>query len=248
MEGVTPHTMDDGLKLIRDCITKHLNPIMQRAILITKMPPTDYDDWRTWGLALKEQSQRCGWGPRYTWKVATLDALLYQCPDPMWKKKILAGKWDFQTALDYGIREVTAKKMGADLSKKGSTQEKAADLSKKGSTQEKADDIAVNKVGEGRGPFCKKCVGNHATDNCPGKGKPCGACGQKGHYPKSFTCPNHANHNPSQRGNGRNNGCNERGNGRGGQSRRSSGNQGTGTISETKTKGGIPEGGRPLGP
>ena len=133
----------------------------------------------------------------------------------MWKKKILAGKWDFQTALDYGIREVTAKKMGADLSKKNGT-------------QEKPDDIPVNKVGEGRGQFCRKCVGNHAIDKSPAKNLPCGACGQKGHYPKSYTCPNNANHNPAQRGNGRgngrNNGRNGRGNGRGGQ------------PSDTKTK------------
>ena len=81
---ITPTAFQAGLQMIRDTISKHLNPIMQRAILMTEMPPSDYDDWRTWGLALKEQSQRCEWGPKYTWEVAALDALLYQCPDEHW--------------------------------------------------------------------------------------------------------------------------------------------------------------------
>ena len=77
-----------------------------------------------------------------------------------------------------------------------------ADLSKKGSTTDRTDDIAVNKVGEGRGPFCKKCVNNHAANKCHANDIPCGSCGQKGHYQKSYTCPNNANHYLSQRGGG----------------------------------------------
>ena len=184
-EGVTPHTMDEGLVKIRDTITKHSNPIMQRSILMTKTPPSDYDDWRTWGLALKEQAQRCGYGPSYTWEVAALDALLFQCPDPMWKKKILAGKMNFQAALDYGIREITAKKISTDIGKKGNTSER---------TEE-----SVNKVETNKGPLCKKCVTRHPADKCPAKGIKCSACGQNGHYSHAYMCPNNPNHHLSQR-------------------------------------------------
>ena len=62
--------------MIKDTIAKYMNPIMQRAILMTEMPASNYNDWRTWGLALKEQSQQCAWGKDYTWEVAALDALL----------------------------------------------------------------------------------------------------------------------------------------------------------------------------
>ena len=90
---------DAGMQMIKDAITKHSNPVMQRCILMTEMPSTNYDSWSTCGIALKEQTKRCMYGAKYTWEEAALDALLYQCPDPHWRKKILAGKWDFQTAL-----------------------------------------------------------------------------------------------------------------------------------------------------
>ena len=76
---------------------------MQRCILMTEMPASNYDSWSTWGLALKEQAKRCMYGTKYTWEETALDTPLYQCPDAHWRKKILAGKWDFQSALDYGI-------------------------------------------------------------------------------------------------------------------------------------------------
>ena len=80
------------------------------------MPASNYDDWRTWGLRLKEQSKRCLWGKDYTWEVAALDALLHQCPDDHWKTKILGNpQWKFQEALDYGIRMAAAKKQGQEL-------------------------------------------------------------------------------------------------------------------------------------
>ena len=87
--GSTPTVWEVGLQMIRDTITKYGNDITQRHTLMTKMPSTDYDSWRVWGLRLKEQSKRCKWGAAYTWEVAALDALLYQCPDPHWKTKIL---------------------------------------------------------------------------------------------------------------------------------------------------------------
>ena len=181
---VLPSEFQAGLKLIRDTISKHSNPIIQRAILMTEMPPSNYDDWRTWGLALKEQSQRCKWGPNYTWEVAALDALLYQCPDDHWRKKILAGKWDFQTALDYGIRKLAAKRTGQALGSNGS--------------QIKKEEEPVNKVGQQAAKstqsFCKLCVGKHAEDDCPAKNLACPACTKKGHFAKSWEYPNNVKH------------------------------------------------------
>ena len=83
---------DVGLNLIRAVINKYGNPIGQRHLLMTGMPASAFNDWRTWGQRLKEQSKRCQWGAEYTWEVAALDALLYQCPDSQWRTKILAGK------------------------------------------------------------------------------------------------------------------------------------------------------------
>ena len=92
------------------------NDITQRNTLMTGMPASNFDSWRIWGLQLKEQSQRCKWGAEYTWEVAALDALLYQCPDPHWKSKILGNpQWKFQEALDYGIRTLTSKQQGQKL-------------------------------------------------------------------------------------------------------------------------------------
>ena len=201
---------------------------MQRAILMMEMPPSDYDDWRTWGLALKEQSQRCEWGPKYSWEVAALDALLYQCPDDHWRKKILAGKWDFQTALDYGIHELVAKKTGQALRGNGNNS--------------KRDKESINRVGQAAKDvrtFCKLCVRRHGQDSCPAKDL---ACGKKGHYAKSWECPNNAKHSgqtadqtTAQRGTGK---SQQRGNGRGRGSRagRPGDNQATGNNSSTSSK------------
>ena len=78
----TPTVWEVGLQMIRDTIIKYGNDITQRHTLMRKMPSTDYDSWRVWGLRLKEQSKRCKRGAAYTWEVAALDALLYQCTDP----------------------------------------------------------------------------------------------------------------------------------------------------------------------
>ena len=175
--AVVPTKWDNGIKMIENTIQKYMNPIMQRAILMTEMPAANYDDWRTWGLALKEQSQRFAWGKDYTWEVAALDALLYQCPDQHWKKKILAGKWDFQTALDYGIRELFAKLQ-------------AEELGNNNRAKGRATEEPVNSVGEAsKGPLCKMCIGNHPRYKCPAKSKPCDT---KGHVAKSFQCPNNS--------------------------------------------------------
>ena len=223
-----PTKWDVGLKMIRDTISKYSNDIQQRAILMTEMPPSNYEDWRTWGLALKEQSQRCLWGKHYTWETAALEALLYQCPDEHWKTKILAGKWDFQTALDYGIRTITAKKTAKDL-----TLNKDANGTKR-------EEESLGRVDQSTLPFCKFCVDRHAVDNCPATSKACIACNQKGHVPKSWICPrnakNNGGRNGNQCGNGRGNG-NQRGNGRGrgGRPNQGGNNQSGGASTQTNT-------------
>ena len=85
-----PTKWDVGLQMIRNTISKFSNDIVQRCTLMTIMPAANYDDWKTWGLCLKEQSKRCMWGTDYTWEIAALDALLYQCLDDHWKAKILS--------------------------------------------------------------------------------------------------------------------------------------------------------------
>ena len=77
----TPTVWETGLQTIRNTIIKYGNEITQRHTLMTGMPPSNYDSWRIWGLRLKEQARRCRWGEEYTWEIAALDALLYQCPD-----------------------------------------------------------------------------------------------------------------------------------------------------------------------
>ena len=72
----TPTVWETGLQMIRNTITKYGNEIMQRNTLMTGMPSTNYDSWRTWGLRLKEQPKRCKWGADYTWEVAALVAIV----------------------------------------------------------------------------------------------------------------------------------------------------------------------------
>ena len=228
---VLPTTFEpNGIQLIRDTITKHSNPIWQRAILMTEMPSTNYDDWRTWRLALKEQSQRCEWGPSYTWEVAALDALLYQCPDDHWRKKILAGKWDFQTALDYGIRELQAKKTGQALGGNG----------KGNGSNARKDEDSINRVGEqSKETFCRKCISRHAKDKCPAKNNICVVCKDKGHYDRSWDCPKHEkNQSNQQSGSAKGTGRQQQtsGRGRGNGANRGKGNQASGGNSNTTTK------------
>ena len=126
--------------------------------------------------------------------MAALDALLYQCPDSHWRTKILAGKWDFQTALDYGIRHLAAKKTGEALGTGGS------------SKTETNDELSANRVttapkSEKSWP-CNNCMSKHPNGSCLAKDKTCGACGRKGHYAKSTKCTNNADQPNSQKGKG----------------------------------------------
>ena len=112
---IVPTTWDDGMALARAAIERHTNQTEARHFLWTEMPASNYTDWRKWGQELVEQAKRCDWDD-YDWQKAALDALIYQCPDKQWRQKILMEKWDFNTALDYGIRFVYAKAQSENLS------------------------------------------------------------------------------------------------------------------------------------
>ena len=43
-----------GIELIRNTIRKYSNGIMQRSILMTKMPLTEHTDWRKWAHEIGE--------------------------------------------------------------------------------------------------------------------------------------------------------------------------------------------------
>ena len=60
--AITPTVWEVGIVMIRNTIQKYSNDIEQRCTLMTRMPAAKYDNWRTWGLRLKEQSKRCKWG------------------------------------------------------------------------------------------------------------------------------------------------------------------------------------------
>ena len=79
---------------------------------------------------MQEQAKRCDWNG-YGWEKAALDALIYQCPDKSWRQKIIMEKWDFDTALDYGVRYVYAKQQSESLS---------------GAKKETRDTIPVDRV------------------------------------------------------------------------------------------------------
>ena len=105
--------------MIRDIIRKY-HGTMQRSILMTKMPSTNCSDWRKWAQELEEQARRIDWA-NYDWKVAALDALLYQCPDAIWGQKILTGNIDFNEAVAYAVRHLTAKSQAKELGLSGNT-------------------------------------------------------------------------------------------------------------------------------
>ena len=168
------------------------NDITQRNTLMTGMPASNFDSWRIWGLQLKEQSQRCKWGAEYTWEVAALDALLYQCPDPHWKSKILGNpQWKFQEALDYGIRTLTSKQQGQKLG-----------AAAKSETREELPVDRVTDTKSAKDYFCNRCKTKHGFASCLAYGKVCGTCGKKGHFPGTTVCKGSRQGAPPQRGGG----------------------------------------------
>ena len=78
------------------------------------MPAGSYPDLRKWGQELEQQAKRVKWDT-YDWAAAARDALIYQCPDTIWRNKIIRDKMPFRTALDWGINNVVTKKAGQKL-------------------------------------------------------------------------------------------------------------------------------------
>ena len=55
---VIPTPMEEGYKMIWTIIRKYSNSIMQRSILMTQMPASEYSDRRKWANEHKEQARR----------------------------------------------------------------------------------------------------------------------------------------------------------------------------------------------
>ena len=108
--AIVPTPWEAGIDMCRAAITRYTNQIMARNKLFTKMPASDFTDWRKWGQELLVQAKRCMWGD-YGVEQATLDALVYQCPDEVWRAKVLQGKLDFQAALNWGFMTLMTKQL-----------------------------------------------------------------------------------------------------------------------------------------
>ena len=166
IEAIVPTPFEEGVEKIREVIGKYSNLIMQRKILMTEMPASNYADWRKWGQMLRQQAQRCNYDDgTYTSDVAALDALLFQCPDAEWRKKILSGGMDFQQAIDYGMRQLTAKKQADQLAQ--------ANRYDNGAKQT----LPVDRVEEEKPKFdCNRCLNRHALRECKAWGQKCTKC------------------------------------------------------------------------
>ena len=184
LDPIVATPFEEGIELIRAVIGKYSNLIMQRKILMTEMPASDYADWRKWGQMLKKQAQRCNYDDgTYTSDVASLDALLFQCPDAEWRRKILAGNMDFQQAIDYGMRYLTAKNQANQLA--------LANRNGNGSSQTQP----VDRVEEEKKTFdCDRCTKRHAAKECKAFGQKCTTCRSRATFPN----PQTAKGNPKQ--------------------------------------------------
>ena len=124
---------------------------------------------------LVQQAERCNYDDgTYNSKVAALDALLFQCPDAEWRRKILAGNMNFQQAIDYGMQNLTVKKQSEELSQAHRNGEKE--------TQ------PVDRVEEKKQFDCTRCLTRHGTSECKAYGKKCMKCRVKGHFAGSPQC------------------------------------------------------------
>ena len=67
-------------------------------------------------MELELQSKRCEW-ERYNWESAALAALIYQCPDKVWRSKIIRDKMTFRVAVDWGVNNLVTQKAGKKIDK-----------------------------------------------------------------------------------------------------------------------------------
>ena len=138
-----------------------------------KMPASNYPDWKKWTQEIAEQAKRCTLGIHYTWKEAALDALLYQCPDKTWRKKILGGSLYWQQAVDWGLNQLTAKQEGQELNM-GPLKSDTGELK-----EMPVDRVNADQANTG-GWECWKCFEKHKREaTCPASGYFCSDCGQK---------------------------------------------------------------------
>ena len=119
-------------------------------------------------------------------------------PGPTLEEKNTCRKVGLSDSIDYGIRELTAKKTGESLGNKN------GNGAKPDSRDEDSLNIVTQDQKNTKEYFCKLCVGKHANgnNNCPAKNNLCTSCNRKGHYAKSWTCSNNSQSGPP-RGAGR---------------------------------------------
>ena len=55
--AIVPTSWEDGINMCRAAITRYMNQIMARNKLFTRMPASDFSDWRKWGQELMEQAR-----------------------------------------------------------------------------------------------------------------------------------------------------------------------------------------------
>ena len=121
-----------------------------------------------------EQAKRCKC-ENYTCEKAALDALLYQCPNQLWKEKIMEGTMNFQECVDWCMTKLTAKVEGKAIGDKSVKPDSPTLLVDKLNTEKKHVD-------------CKKCFEKHKIRNCPAWGYKCSKCHMVNHLANSREC------------------------------------------------------------
>ena len=174
-------TWDEGIKMIRNAISKYSNQVMARYKLMFEMPATDHTDYRKWCDELLEQAKRCQW-EEYGAEQAALDALLYQCPNQSWKDKIMEGKVNFHEAVEYGLSKLAARQEGKKITVSGVKPETTPEL-----PLDRLDTKKDEKVD------CKRCFEKHEIRNCPAWGYRCSKCQMPNHLANSQECKDKAN-------------------------------------------------------
>ena len=96
---VIPTPWEEGIRMIKASISKYSNEVIARDKLWHKMPAGDYSDWRKWKQELLLQAKRCNWDT-YGAEEATIDAMIYQCPNQQWKDRLMEGNQTLQEAID----------------------------------------------------------------------------------------------------------------------------------------------------
>ena len=186
------------------------NELIARHKLFKEMPASNYADIKKWALELELQAKRCKWED-YNWQEAARDALIYQCPDSIWRAKIFRDKADFNKAVAWGVENVVVKKIGERLDE-GQTKTMKGDSKMMEQDEDRVTDNRPSdqrgqgnqrgRGGRGRGTggrgggrntteeCCPFCGLEHifGTQHCPAFGSKCYECGGMNHWKHRPRC------------------------------------------------------------